>query len=67
MPAEWTEFTALLEECGDAALENLKRSILARTQEPDTTYTNIVYTMSGTTDWEGLRILAGKIVPAETL
>jgi len=65
MPAEWTEFAGLLDECGTTVLEKLQASILSRATESDTTYTNIVYAMSGTTDWEGLRILAGKIVPAE--
>lgn len=64
-PTAWAEFQDVLDEVGEGLYQKLAGIILEKAEEGEKTYTNVAYSMQGTTSWKALKALvqvgAGKL------
>lgn len=58
MPVEWAGFEDVIEERGQQSYDALLRIIQEKAQHDEVAYKNIVYNMSGETNWKSLANLA---------
>ena len=56
-PAAWTEFQDVLDEIGEGLYQKLAEIIHKKAEEGEKTYTNVTYSMGGTTAWRSLKAL----------
>lgn len=69
-PPAWVEFQDVLDQIGEGLVQQLAKRIEAAAAAGEKTYTNVPYSMQGTTEWGALRhqwtVAAGAAVPNGT-